>query len=162
MIFWNIKLLKQRLIDEGLSQNHLFAYIFIHIMFYEYSFATCSYDSIEDPNIYDHVASIANITTYFFGTILIYRVNSGSEGKQFAERFFSIGFVVGVRFSVLFIPIFIFPIAGFIEAEDSGLFSTWYELIYLVLLQGWLVALFWRMIVHVKEVANTTLSLTTA
>lgn len=158
MIFWNIKLLKQRLMGEGLSQKHLFVYIFINIILYDFVLAGNYILPSEDLNIkiYDHVASIASFITISLGTYFIYRVNGGSEGKQFAERFFSIYFVVGMRFLVLFILILMPFFFGFWVAEEDALISTWFEVIILAIVQGWLVIFYWRMIVHVKEVASST------
>ncbi len=93
MIFWNIKLLKQRLIEEGLSQKHLFAYIFIHIMFYEFFLAVFYLFPYEGLNTYDYSGSIADFFIVCSATYFIFRVNGGSEGRHFAERFFSIGLV---------------------------------------------------------------------
>ena len=143
---------------EGLSQKHLFVYIFINIILYDFVLAGNYILPSEDLNIkiYDHVASIASFITISLGTYFIYRVNGGSEGKQFAERFFSIYFVVGMRFLVLFILILMPFFFGFWVAEEDALISTWFEVIILAIVQGWLVIFYWRMIVHVKEVASST------
>jgi hypothetical protein len=156
MIWWNIKLLKQRLINEGLSQKHLFVYIFIFIMLSEFLLQAAFYIPIEGLNIYDYAEFIAEFITIGLGTYLIYRVNGGSEGKQFAERFFSISFVVGMRFFVLSIPIFLIYlvyIVGQNEGEDGELPTTLYES---AIFTCWLIAFYWRVIVHVKDVANST------
>jgi hypothetical protein len=154
MIFWNIKLLKQRLIDEGLSQKHLFAYIFISVMLYDFFLQVIFYIPSEGLyNIFDYAGSIAEFIIIGLGTYLIYRVNGGPDGKQFAERFFSISFVVGIRFFVLLISILIVIIVGLEEADDGSITTTWFET---SIYSCWLVVFYWRLIVHVKEVANNS------
>lgn len=153
MIFCNIKLLKQRLIEEGLSQQHLFIYIFVYILFTEVAIQGCGLLPPEELNKYDYMEIIVYLVAMGIGTYLIYRVNGGSKGKQFAERFFSIGFVVGMRFFVILISIMIILVVGKNQMGDIDLPATWYETI---IYSCWSIAFYWRMIVHVKEVANTT------
>ena len=154
MFFWKINLLKQRLISEGLSQKHLFIYMFIYVVLGELVLEVLYNISIEGLNEYDYAQSVVNFIVICLGTFLIYRANGGSHGKQFAERYFSIGFVIAIRFMALLIPVFI--ALGFIwfnEPIDSELTTTWYEL---VIFSIWMIGLYWRIIFHVKEVAIET------
>jgi len=125
--------------------------MFIYVVLSELAFEVLYYVSIAGINEYDYAQSVINVVVICLGTFLIYRANGGSGGKQFAERYFSIGFVVAIRFIALLIPIFIvLGIAWFNEPVDSELPTTWYEL---VIFSIWMIGLYWRIIVHVKEVA---------
>lgn len=68
MIFWNIKLLKQRLIDEGLSQKHLFIYIFYLVMILDGIGLGMLYLSYESFNKYEHATFMAHFIIVGLGT----------------------------------------------------------------------------------------------
>lgn len=153
MIFWSIKLLKQRLIDGGLSQKHLFAYIFTFIMFGETIGLSMFYMSFEGFNRYDHAASMAHFITVSLGTCFIYWANGGSEGEKFAERFFSISIVVGMRFFFLLVPTLIILIIGQNQLENSEVSTSLYDAI---ILPALLVTYYWRVMVQVRDVANSS------
>ena len=152
MIIWNIKKQKDRLKSEGLSQKNLFIYIFIYIVLSTIILELLSYVPFPAVNFYDYIDSGISLIVITLGTYLIYLANGGSKGRNFAENFFSIGFVVGIRFIVLLIPIIVaLSVIWINEPIENELSTTWYEVL---VFQIWTVALYWRMIVHVKEVAE--------
>jgi len=124
----------------------LFIYIFIFILFCEAGF--------EDTRIDDYSDFMISIGIIVTGMLLIYKANGGSAGKQFAERYLSILFVVGLRFTVLYTSIFI-GLSGLVAYSEYECPDNWHDQIVnqLVIVIGY-AALYWRIIVHVKDVAD--------
>ncbi len=105
MYFWKIKLLKQYLINNGLTEKQLFYYILIYAGLGALSVEMVGYIPDTEPDLWAYVSSAMNILIPILGTIAAFRANGGSSGTKFAERYFSIGLVVTLRFLVLLIPI---------------------------------------------------------
>ena len=57
-----------------------------------------TYYPYENPNTCDYLSSILFVLISIFGTALLYKSNGGSSGRKFITRFFSIGWVLIVRF----------------------------------------------------------------
>jgi len=152
MFFWKINSLKEHLINHGLSQKHLFVYIFIYTVLAELMYEAIYHMPIYEMNIYDYAQSISNIIIISLGTYIIYRANGGSNGKQFAERYFSIGFVIAIRFIILLFFVFLaLSFIWFNDSSESELVTVWYEFI---IYTGCIIGLYWRIVVHVKDVAD--------
>ena len=152
MYFWNIDRLKQDLIENGLSQGALFKYIFVYVFLSALSYElTYNFLSEETTNI-DYIQSALNIALTVFGTYFCYVANGENNGADFAERFFSIGFVISIRFIVLLVPIIIVMVFLSWDSEDIDNMSTkWYEV---ALWAAWAALLYWRVIYHINQVAK--------
>ncbi|MGH1472551.1 MAG: hypothetical protein ACRBCS_15305 [Cellvibrionaceae bacterium] len=152
MYFWKIEKLKQDLIENGLSQSALFKYIFIYVFLSALSYElTYNFVSEESTNI-DYIQSALNMALVGFATYFCYVANGGNNGADFAERFFSIGFVVSIRFIVLLVPIMIAMGFLFWDSEDIDDVSTkWYDV---AVLSGWTALLYWRVVYHINQVAK--------
>lgn len=152
MYFWKIEKLKEELVEKGLSQSALFKYIFVYI-FLSALVYEASYNFVgEESNNFDYLQSIINMVLIGFGTYFCYVANGGANGTDFAERYFSIGFVVAIRFLVLLIPIAIAMSAIFWSDEDTVDMSTkWNDVVVIVV---WTALLYWRTIYHINQVAK--------
>ena len=105
MYFWKIRKLKDKLKSVGLSQASVFLYIFIFVVFSQlFVEINCFIPRKNFSHAADYIQSIVDILCVGFGTYGCYYANGASAGRQFAERYFSIGLVVGLRFLVIFIP----------------------------------------------------------
>jgi len=149
MYFWKIEKLKQDLLENGLSQGALFKYIFIYVFLSALSYELTYYFVSEESTRLDYIQSAINMGLVGFATYFCYVANGGSNGTDFAERFFSIGFVVSIRFIVLLVPISIAMCLLFWDSEDMS--TTWYEI---ALLTGWAALLYWRVVYHINQVAK--------
>ncbi|MGI9283660.1 MAG: hypothetical protein ACR2PX_29140 [Endozoicomonas sp.] len=87
------------------------------------------------------------------GTIYVFRSNGGASGEDFLGRFFSIGFVMTIRFLTILIPLTValtfYYMAEFPEGEtivttplDIAFFNIWYG------------CLFWRIGKHITDLQN--------
>jgi len=151
MYFWNIDKLKQDIKDGGLSESEQFKYLLVCVVLVtlgEISFLEESFSSIKYDLAIDIIFAI-------FGTYYLYRCNGGANGKRFLEKFFSIGFVVGVRWFVfIMIPIFLILTidAVFIifSIEEEKVFDI---LDYIITPIAMLIY-YWRSGIHIKDVAK--------
>ncbi len=152
MYWWKIEELKGILAKGELSQRVLFIYIFLYVVLSEIAMEFSSYMPYEDVNSYDYSQSISYLVIVIFGTYIAYRVNNGNEGIQFAERYFSIGWVVTIRFIPLLIVFAL--LARLIDGEspvDEPYQTTPTDLIIGVV---WILLVFWRIIANIKDVAS--------
>jgi hypothetical protein len=158
MYFWNIKKLKEELIRDGLSQRSMFMYILVSVLlaqlFLAIAFLFPSKDAI---NAIDYIKLLIDLSVVGAGTYLSFYANGAGSGVQFAERYFSISFVVGLRFIPLLIPLAlltgfavgIVKIAFGITSVSSGIhYAT------LALVRVWLVVMYWRIVTHINDVAK--------
>lgn len=156
MRFLNIKKLKQELRAGSLSENDAFAYFFamliVETLFINSSFA---FPSNTELTLLD----IANVLVPTFITItatwVLFLANGGKNGRDFFLRYFSILWVIGVRYSLLILlssPIFAVWIWYFVI--PSGVYEYEWESI---AAGNFLYAIFyWRVWVHMREVQSGT------
>jgi len=151
MYFWNIDKLKQDIKDGGLSESEQFKYLLVFIVLMTLSeivYVGESFSSVKYDLAIDIIFAI-------FGTYYLYRCNGGANGKRFLEKFFSIGFVVGVRwivFIILPIAFVLFFDAVFMifNMEDEKIFDI---LDYIIIPIAMLIY-YWRSGVQIKDVAK--------
>jgi hypothetical protein len=93
MYFWRIKQLKEELIQNGLSQKVIFQYM----LFYFVLISLQSFSS-KVPTIYDTYSASISLFLNVIGMMYAFKMNNGNDGTQFAERYFSITFVVTIRY----------------------------------------------------------------
>ncbi len=158
MYFWKISDLKEELIKNGLSQKSMFIYILLYMLLAQF-FVEISYifPSEEAATTTDYIQMIFDLAAVGIGTYLCFYANGSDNGQQFSERYFSIGFVVSLRFMVLLFPIIaVFGFVAGILSETSGmdLDSPAFNYGMLVIISAWLIAIYWRIIAHINEVAK--------
>jgi len=141
MYFWKIESLKKDIVDGSFTDKELIPYVLIYAGLYAVGMELTGYLPYEDPNIWAYVLSTLNVLIPIVGTFYAYKCNGGGNGENFASKYFSIGFVVGIRFLVFLIPfitlLFIYWMIRFGEQEELPttyievtLFSTWCALFY--------------------------------
>ena len=160
MYFWNIKSLKKDISEHRLSEAHIFYYILIYVVLSAASLELFGYVAAGDSNSWDYIQSSLSIVITIAGTIAVYRANGGAAGKRFAEKYFSIGLVVLIRFFPIFV-LMLFAMFGYygwsadwsspdVEA-DFG--TGWIEV---TLVSGLYVAYYARFVKHVSDTAKTS------
>ncbi|MDN3617256.1 hypothetical protein ACFFUS_02720 [Vibrio gallaecicus] len=154
MYFWNIEALKRQIVSNRLNEADRFVYAFINIMFGVITFELFHVPMPENPSIYDRLASLLNILTVAVGTYLAYKANGAVKGEDFLGRFFSLSFVVTVRFSVLLIPVLI--VLSFFDSLLSGNGEGFTSILLEVLVFAlWTILLYGNIIKHIGEVRTT-------
>lgn len=157
MYFWRIKQLRQHLINNGLTEKQLFYYILIYAGLGAIGVELVGYVPYEEPDLWSYVSSAMNILIPVLGTIAAFRANGGSSGIKFAERYFSIGLVVTIRFMVLLIPI-VFIMAAYWFLAD-GLDSDTSEsssLAVAIITSVWYASLYFFIARNIGNVAKST------
>ncbi len=160
MYFWNLKSLKKDILEHRLSEAQIFYYVLIYIGLSAVSLELVGYFPADDPNSWDYIHSGLNIIIAIVGTIAVYRANDGAAGKRFAEKYFSIGLVVLIRFLPALIPIMVAIFAYYGLAVDwsspdvEADFGTgWLEVL---LVSAWYVAYYVRLVKHVGDTARAS------
>lgn len=87
------------------------------------------------------------------GTYAVYLSNGGNNGHEFLPRFLSLGWVAGIRYTVLvFLPLFIVYLIFILpSSEDSEIQSTWFDA---VAVSSLYIGFFWILSRHMKGVAR--------
>jgi hypothetical protein len=102
----------------------------------------------------DNVAAVANIAILIFGSLLVYAANGGDGGSDFLGRYLALGWVIGLRnaagliLSIIAVGVVMelrspgsTDATGAIE-HASALLSVLYNAL-----------LYWRLAVHIRQVA---------
>ncbi len=101
MYLWKIEELKQRLKSNDLSEKEQFYYALAYILACSIGMEAYVWVPYENANIWDNTQAISNILIAFLGTIYAYKLNGASSGRDFLQRYFSIGFVVALKFAII-------------------------------------------------------------
>jgi hypothetical protein len=155
MYFWKIKKLREHLILNGLSQRALFVYVFIYVLlceaFFEFGFL---FPAEAEAGSADWIWASVNTLVYAIGTWLCYYFNGGNRGREFAERYFSISLVVGLRVLALLFPAIMLCFAIYLffggGAESREYSDRWTDVVALF----WMAVYYWRVTAHIKVVAR--------
>jgi hypothetical protein len=146
------------LIRDGLSQRSLFIYIFINVLLAQFfvgiGFLFPSKGAID---AIDYIKPLIDLAIVGAGTYLGFCANGSGSGVQFAERYFSISLVVGLRFLPLLIPLAL--VTGFVVGIVNyavGLHSVSSAVHFksMASMRLWAVIMYWRIVTHINDVAK--------
>ncbi len=98
MYIWNIEGLKKDIKVGRLTEKDRFIYMFLTFIFTSLCFEIALRTPVGSRNIWDTINSLSYFLIPVLGTFLAYRSNGADNGTDFLGRFFSISFVVTVRF----------------------------------------------------------------
>jgi len=148
MYFWNIEKLKQDIKNGGLSESVQFKYFFIWIvltLFCELEYIDSNFNDIKYEFAIDLILNI-------LGTIYLYQCNGGANGKDFLQKYFSIGLVVFFRLILYFIAFMLLLsiLLAFSEISDV----QYDKLINYIITPILLLVYYWRAGIHIKDVAK--------
>ncbi len=158
MYFWNIEALKKDIVKDRLTEKERFVYVLIYLVLTAVGFEYLQQVDTELENIWDSIEAIANVLIVLIGTFCAYRANGGENGQDFLGRYFSIGFVVSIRFFVYLIPIVILLSIYFVLSfPDSEVIETTpFEV---AVLLAWSCCLYANIVRHMKAVRSTQLNI---
>ncbi|HKQ31239.1 MAG TPA: hypothetical protein VJS66_08145 [Burkholderiales bacterium] len=158
MYFWRIDELKKLIVKRGLSETQVFYYVLIYVVFAALGTEMAAYFPTTDPGVWEYVQSVMNCLIPIVGTVAAYRANGGAAGTAFVEKYFSIGFVMLVRFLVYLLPILVVLVVYYAFSLDwsslddddaeAAFASSWFEV---TLFSLWLAAMYWRICQHIKD-----------
>jgi hypothetical protein len=93
--FWKIEEIKSKIIKSEFNDEIISALLLELQQFVP----------VSEITLIDYIFSITSVIITIIGTLYIYDANGGAKGKDFAVKFFAMGFVMAIRFVVLIIPI---------------------------------------------------------
>ncbi|MEX0909795.1 MAG: hypothetical protein WDZ75_00700 [Candidatus Paceibacterota bacterium] len=147
MYFWNIQKLKSDLREKPLSEGESFKYLFANLLVYSLAMIP-----FLENNIWDVYIFVIAVPLMLFGAYYVYRCNGGAGGTHFLQRYFSIGWVVGIRWLVLIaLPVLVLYIIAqgmYSEIPDSTTLTD------VVVYNSLAIAFYWLFGKHIKEVAQ--------
>ena len=111
MYFWRLDKLKKELSEGTLSQRARFGYF---AFFFASSYLQTLFPDFQPSEDWRPLVAILSALACITGLIFAYRANGGSGGRNLADRFLSLGLVIGIRCLLLLIPII--PLALFFYA----------------------------------------------
>lgn len=101
MYFVRYKALKKKLADRTLSDREALPYLLI----YTGGIAlVTSIPSSDGFNKWDGILAFLSVATTLAGIFYAYKQNGGNEGYDLIQKYTVLGWVVGVRFFLCFIP----------------------------------------------------------
>ncbi len=107
MYFINIKQLKQDIINRDFTEKDRYIYMFLYIM-------GCTFFWLLDnknkmgPTVGFNVVDMSTTFVLIIGTYFLYKAKGGSKGEDFIGRYFSIAWVIAIRW---FVPYLILVIS---------------------------------------------------
>ncbi|WGL59063.1 hypothetical protein QEJ31_11085 [Pigmentibacter sp. JX0631] len=99
MYLLSIKELKIAILENGLSEQIQYIYLFIFIAFFSV-FSEVYVFFPTTPTIFDKIQSILSILIQLVGIYLAYRMHGGKEGNSFITKFIPIYVVLAFRFII--------------------------------------------------------------
>ncbi len=121
MYFWNIEGLKSKLTAALLTDREVLPYFIVFLVL----MMGLEFLPPEKMNLWDYLTTAYAILISIFGTLYLYRKNGGSAGVHFIQCYMAVGWVVGVRWMALVLPLFfVFRIATDLPTESNvGVFT---------------------------------------
>ncbi|EGQ8047253.1 hypothetical protein HYO05_23050 [Vibrio parahaemolyticus] len=154
MYIWNIKSLKEQIRSGRLTEKDRFIYMFLTLIFTVLGIELALRIPIESGNVWDTISSVSSVLIPILGTLLAYKANGADNGTDFLGRYFSISFVVTVRFFALLIPMFalLFAYYMLVIPENPALVSTALDTLPFIAWQG---LLYYQIVKHVGAVKHS-------
>jgi hypothetical protein len=153
MYFWNIDKLKAQLIERPMTDRETLPYLiatFLLLTVSEYAPKSLHY------NLFDYLEMTMTVIGFLFGTLWLYKKNQAEAGKQFLQRYFSIGWVALTKTIVILMPFMIILLiiasATNINDIDTGT-KGWLDN---VIVGITLLFYYWYVGKHISDIAQKT------
>ena len=152
MFFWRIARLKQELVEQPLSSRGELPYLIAYVVLSSVVLYI-PYTKGDVPVLVDAAVATAIAAG---GTVYVYRQNGGGDGRFFLQRYFSIGWVVAVRFAAALLLIYaVYAVSVAAVGVDISEHTPWYETLFLWFAQA---VFFNRLALHTADVARRTMA----
>ncbi|MBI1381804.1 MAG: hypothetical protein GC161_12040 [Planctomycetaceae bacterium] len=148
MYFWRIEELKTAMAARPLSDREVAPYLVVAAGLSSVLWWTPE----TELNFWDGADTVLSIAVAVLGTLHVYERNGGAQGQHLLQRYFAIGWVVGIRFLAVVLPLlfgyyFLLFAAFGVETQQT----TWQEFLMFAALQ---ISLYWRFGHHVRDLAQ--------
>jgi hypothetical protein len=162
MYIWNIKALKKELIANMLTESQVFAYFLAVLTLDTLLFQLVAFfPGTGDAGVWDYADFVGSVVFTLGGTLVVYRMNGGSAGRDFLVRYFPLMWVLTVRFLIFMLPLLVLAIIPLFYFSET-LFGTeaagedFAALTMYVVIVGWayFLAFYYRLAVHLRDVAR--------
>lgn len=155
MYFWNINGLKEEIINNNLTQKSVFLYILFYTLSFQSGYLLIYLFPSTSSN--DLIISIVAVLLAIIGVYYCYRCNEGQNGNSFAERFISLSWVIGIRYtifwlSLLFVSIVVIGITSVFIKSLETLFDTIIIFIIYISLATYIIVFYYRIGHHIKDI----------
>jgi hypothetical protein len=157
MYFWNIKALKEELVNGQLSQRERFKYYLACTILYALSLELTVVSPVPFNNLL-LVQSVLTIALTIAGTIYCYRINRAGDDQEFIDRIFCIGWVVGIKLAVFWIAAYLaYSIGGrLVGGDEFSSFAESFNVIDLAFSFVFCCVAYWLTGIHIGDVARGT------
>ena len=147
MYFWRIEKLKAAMAARPLSEREVLPYLIASIALS----TAVSYLPQTSQNIWDTLGSVWSVLLVVMGSLYIYRQNGGANGQHFLQRYFAIGWVVTLRWLVLFLAIgaAFYGTLAMVGAETEE--TAWHDFLFLAIAEA---VVYWRIGHQVRDLAQ--------
>lgn len=108
MYFWKINKLKEEIHAGSVNEFSYLLYLLVPMVLEYFLFDI--YDLWSGPKEYDfweQSSSVISAAVLIIGLLAMFYLNGGKSGNNFITKYFSIGFVGGIRYVVFTLPIVI-------------------------------------------------------
>jgi hypothetical protein len=149
MYFWRIEKLKRQMAARPLSEREVLPYLVVFVALS----AAVGYIPQATRNVWDGLGAVWSILLAVVGSIYIYRQNGGPGGQHFLQRYFAVGWVVSLRWLVVFIGASV-AFYGTLAAVGADTDNThWYDFLFFAVAEA---VIYWRIGHHVRDLASRT------
>jgi hypothetical protein len=151
MYVWRIEKLKAEMADRPLTDREVLPYLIAWAVLMEVVIALTTFLP-SSVNVWDGLDAARGLLLTVLGTLYVFWQNGGSRGEYFLQRYFAVGWVVGVRWIAVFLlAMLVFYVA--LEALGSGSEDSteWYDFVLLTAAEA---GFYWRFGHHVQDLAK--------
>jgi len=105
MYFIDLQGLKRELTTTGLREREKLEYLVALAFAYALAFTQAGFRGAEPWSVAGWLMWIAGLLITIGGLLVCFRRNGGNSGQQFLERYLSVGWVLGMRLSFLYLVV---------------------------------------------------------
>ena len=155
MYFWRIGRLKQELQAGVVGPRAAFSYLLATLLLYTVTGGIPGLwnDESIPSELMNWTGFLAGVVLVCVGTYASYISNGGARGIDFLARYLSLGWVLLIRVMVLaaVVSLCIFVLLDQLALPHATQWQAWSNLLIAI---GLLVLYYWRLAVHMKQVAS--------
>lgn len=150
-LLWSTAFITHCLRTERLSEAATFRY-FLAIMAFDWLQFTCiATTPTPSISLWSTVGSWSTFAVTVLGLVYLYRMNGGSTGRQFLQRYFPLSITVGWKFVVaMFAAMWLVPV---VLAGQSNETLGWSATVSLTVIN---IFMFWRIGFHLRSLSMQT------